>query len=205
MTSPAKRRANRRNAQKSTGPKSAAGKARVARNAVRHGLSLPVLGDPALSPEVADIARMLAKSLTGRELDALGHALACRIAEPIVDLRRVNEARLPLLDALQADLRNAGEPLRGLVRLLRYQRRALSRRNAAVREFCAAMVAQAQLAEQSQRRKGNDVSDALPRAAMVPERGDPARGARIAELSVLAARVEDRARLGRTKPPEKDQ
>jgi hypothetical protein len=145
MTSPAKARANRRNAQKSTGPKSAAGKVKVARNALRHGLSLPVLGDPALSPEVADIARMLAKSLTGREVDGRGHALACRIAEPIIDLRRVQDARLPLLNEVQADLRHAGKPLRELVRLERYKRRAASRRNAAIREFCTAMVAEAQV------------------------------------------------------------
>ncbi len=145
MTSHAKVRANRRNAQKSTGPKSAVGKARVARNALRHGLCLPVPADPALSPEVADIARMLAKSLTGREVDGRGHALACRIAEPIIDLRRVNESRLPLLNALQADLRHAGKPLRELVRLERYKRRAVSRRDAAIREFCTAMVADAQV------------------------------------------------------------
>ncbi|HUI97344.1 MAG TPA: hypothetical protein VLX44_16425 [Xanthobacteraceae bacterium] len=156
MTSPAKARANRRNAEKSTGPKSAAGKATVARNAWRHGLSLPVLGDPALSPEVADIARTLAKSLTGREVDGRGYELACRIAEPIIDLRRVNDARLPLLNELQADLRNAEKPLRELMRLERYKRRAVSRRNAAIREFCTAMLAEAQLAEQSQHRKDND-------------------------------------------------
>jgi len=119
MTSPAKQRANRRNAAKSTGPKTAAGKAAVARNALQHGLSLPVLGDPALSPEVESIARMLAKSLTGVELDGRGHELACRIAEPIIDLRWVREARLPLLNAIEADLTKASKPLRELVRLER--------------------------------------------------------------------------------------
>ena len=39
MTSIAKRAANKRNAQRSTGPKTAAGKAVAARNAVTHGLS----------------------------------------------------------------------------------------------------------------------------------------------------------------------
>ena len=55
MISPAKARANRRNALKSTGPKTAAGKAAVAANAHRHGLSIPVLLDPALSREADDL------------------------------------------------------------------------------------------------------------------------------------------------------
>lgn len=38
MTTPAQRKANQRNAQKSTGPKTAEGKAIAARNATRHGL-----------------------------------------------------------------------------------------------------------------------------------------------------------------------
>jgi hypothetical protein len=144
VTSPAKQRANRRNAEKSTGPKTAAGKARVARNALRHGFSLPLLHDPMLSPEVESIARMLAKSVTGRELDARGHDLACRIAEPIIDLRRVREARLPLITELQTDLTKAAKPLRELVRLDRYIRRALSRRKFAIREFCTAVQAAAE-------------------------------------------------------------
>ena len=37
-TSPNKIEANRRNAKKSTGPRSAAGKAKSSRNAVKHGL-----------------------------------------------------------------------------------------------------------------------------------------------------------------------
>ena len=45
MTTPAKVQANRRNAKLSTGPRTAAGKAAVARNAIGHGIfaSLPVL------------------------------------------------------------------------------------------------------------------------------------------------------------------
>ena len=45
MTSIAQRRANRRNALKSTGPKTKAGRRRASLNAVSHGLSAPV--DPA--------------------------------------------------------------------------------------------------------------------------------------------------------------
>jgi hypothetical protein len=108
MTSAAKARANRRNALKSTGPKTIAGKATVARNAHRHGLSLPVLIDPALSREADDLARRIEKSVTGAEADAYGHELAGRIAEAILDLRRVREAKQPLVSALYADPTAAG-------------------------------------------------------------------------------------------------
>jgi len=50
---------SRVNARASTGPKTRDGKARVARNARRHGLSLPVLHDPALSRAVGDLARKI--------------------------------------------------------------------------------------------------------------------------------------------------
>ena len=47
MTTPAKRDANRQNARRSTGPKSAEGKARSSRNAVTHGLTArPAPGEP---------------------------------------------------------------------------------------------------------------------------------------------------------------
>ena len=59
--------ANRMNAQKSTGPKTPAGKALVAHNSHRHGLSLPVLDDPALSREVEDVACRMTTPLIGAE------------------------------------------------------------------------------------------------------------------------------------------
>lgn len=48
MTSARKIKANRENARVSSGPNSAHGRANSTRNALRHGLSLPVYSDPAL-------------------------------------------------------------------------------------------------------------------------------------------------------------
>jgi hypothetical protein len=121
MTSPAKIRANRRNALRSTGPRSCAGKAIAARNARRHGLTLPVLDEPSLAPEVVALARRIEISETGDAADAAGHALACRIAEAMIDLRRVRLAKLPLVAALHADPCGSGT-LMQLARLDRYER-----------------------------------------------------------------------------------
>jgi hypothetical protein len=97
VTSARKTRANRVNAQASTGPKTARGRAHAARNALRHGLSLPVTSDPALSEEVEALAREIA----GADASAEIQELARRAAEAQIDLRRVRYARHRLLsDAL---------------------------------------------------------------------------------------------------------
>jgi hypothetical protein len=142
MSETARARASRRNASKSTGPRTAAGKAIVARNATKHGLSLPVLADPCVAPEVEVLARTVETSVTGRACDAPAHALAARVAETMIDLGRVRDAKRPVVAALHADPRHAMTPLRELGRLDRYERRALSRRRSAVREFAAAVAAQ---------------------------------------------------------------
>ncbi len=132
--------ASRANGHRSKGPATPEGKARRLHSVRRHGLSLPVLNDSALSAEVEDVARKLAKSVTGAAVDSRRHELACRIAEAIIDLRRVRDAKLPLVADLQSDPTNSAA-LRELVRLDRYERRAFSRRKLAIREFCAASVA----------------------------------------------------------------
>ena len=109
---------------------------RIAR---RHGFSIPVLAEPGLGAEVHAVARAIERSVAGRELDAQGHALAARIAEAMIDLRRVRLAKLPLTAAVHADPANARRPLGELFRPDRYERRALSRRNTAITEFAAAV------------------------------------------------------------------
>src|SRR5262249_12734168 len=119
MTSPRAIYATRINARASTGPRSAAGKARSARNARRHGLSVPVLHDPTLAPEIERLARMIA----GDEADAEHIEAALRIAEAQVDLVRVRHARR----ALMPDGLPRPECKAQLRAIEDYERRALSR------------------------------------------------------------------------------
>ena len=99
MMSDRKIKANRANARASTGPKTAQGRVRTARNALRHGLSLPVCSNPALSEEVEALAREIA----GPGANAETKELARRVAEAQIDLRRVRYARYQLLSRALAD------------------------------------------------------------------------------------------------------
>ena len=99
MTSDRKIKANRANARASTGPKTAKGRARAARNALRHGLSLPVCSNPALSEEVETLAREIA----GPDANAETQELARQVAEAQIDLRRVRYARHQFLSHALTD------------------------------------------------------------------------------------------------------
>ncbi len=82
MTSVRKIKANRANARVSTGPKTRHGRFRSAKNALRHGLSLPVESDPALREQVQALASQIAGPSAGAHIQLL----ARRIAEAQVDL-----------------------------------------------------------------------------------------------------------------------
>src|SRR5262249_55215984 len=99
MTTDRKIRANRGNAQASTGPKTARGRSRVARNALRHALSRPVYSDPALSEEVEALAR----EIIGTDSNPERRELAHRIAEAQIDLRRVRHVRHQILSQALSD------------------------------------------------------------------------------------------------------
>ena len=85
----AKTETNRANARASTGPKTARGRARSARNAFRHGLSIPVESDQVLRGQVQALTRQIAGSDTSVNIQILAH----QIAEAQVDLLRVRSAR----------------------------------------------------------------------------------------------------------------
>jgi hypothetical protein len=79
---------NRRNAGKSTGPKSRAGKSRAARNAHRHGLARSIWSDPVLASATETLARELAGPAAGAELQSL----AREAAADHIDVDRVRRA-----------------------------------------------------------------------------------------------------------------
>jgi hypothetical protein len=89
MTSERKIKANRANSRASTGPKTARGRVRAARNALRHALSLSIHSDPALSEEAEVLARKIAGTDVSSEIQKLAHS----IAEAQMELRRVRRAR----------------------------------------------------------------------------------------------------------------
>jgi hypothetical protein len=92
MTSARKFWTNRNNCRASTGPKTATGRATSAGNARRHGLRIPVLSDPSLSPQVEVMAQRIAGD-AGPELVEL----ARRIAEAQIDVLRVQRARCDIV------------------------------------------------------------------------------------------------------------
>jgi hypothetical protein len=89
MTSLRKLQANCANARASTGPRSAAGKLRSARNSRQHGLSAPVWSDPELSAA----ARIFALEIAGPDAALQLQRLARVIAGTQIDLERVRQAR----------------------------------------------------------------------------------------------------------------
>jgi hypothetical protein len=91
MTSERKIQANRRNAQRSTGPRSRKGKRRVSKNALR-GLATRILDDPEKLAQVEQLVRALAPE--GRP-DRL--QLARIVAEAELEVIRVRTARRNLL------------------------------------------------------------------------------------------------------------
>jgi hypothetical protein len=99
VTSARKIRSNRANARSSTGPKTPKGRGRSAKNALRYGLSLPVLSDPTLSQEVAALALQIAGADATPEIQEM----ARHIAEAQVDLRRVRVLRHDLISRALSD------------------------------------------------------------------------------------------------------
>ena len=93
MISNRKQQANRANAKRSTGPRTAEGKARASGNAQLHGLAIPVIANQAFQAEIDQISQAILESCgPGANLE-----LATRIAEAQVDLNRVRCARHRLI------------------------------------------------------------------------------------------------------------
>ena len=123
--------ANRRNAKKSTGPRSKAGREASRRNARRHGLAIAIETDPAFHDEIEKLAKALSLS---QKVDE--HARDAARAE--FDLLRVRKIRTWLFETLYYDAtttKSMAELNDKLAKLERYERRAFSRRRRALRQI----------------------------------------------------------------------
>ena len=90
--------ANRRNARKSTGPRSAAGKKRAGCNAYRHGLSVSMSSNAAFAKELDRLVREIA----GDTKDAIALERARAVAEAELELARVRRAKVALIERASA-------------------------------------------------------------------------------------------------------
>ena len=143
MTTERKRRTNQHNAQRSTGPKTLAGKARSKQNAWKHGLSIPV----SVQPDFADLLRALESSLewdTASTPSAKEDLRAVLVA--VLEVLRARSISAHILDqwiqhcdpavaGASTSESSASDLMQDLLRADRYERRALSRRKSAIRSF----------------------------------------------------------------------
>ena len=90
--------ANRRNARKSTGPRSGAGKKRASRNAYRHGLALNITSTAVFAKQLDK----LVGQITGETEDAMELERARAIAQAELDLARVRQAKVALIERASA-------------------------------------------------------------------------------------------------------
>ena len=147
--------ANRRNAKKSTGPKSEEGKAKSALNATKHGLTSRRVW---LSDEDGERFREFRHGVMEdlRPLGALETQMACRVAAQMWRLARVPAIEAEMFDRLRHDLIGVDEGLGGawlrdgapyegaLARLARYEtaiERSVTRVLAELRRMQAARIA----------------------------------------------------------------
>ena len=119
MTSERKIAANRSNSRTSCGPRSAAGKNRVSRNATRHGLAALVHRQPFPLAQI----EQLADAICGGEQDPLLREQARTIAETTLTLQAVQAQKSALIERLRD--REAVALASGDNRLIRAQARHL--------------------------------------------------------------------------------
>ncbi|MFC1455638.1 hypothetical protein ACETIH_02655 [Microvirga arabica] len=151
MSTSRKTAANRANARRSTGPRTAAGREQSRRNAFKHGLAVSIDTIPELAHELAHLAQLIAGDDCENPLVMQAAAL---VAEAAIDLIRVRRAKIDLLTAQLYQSCGVPHPSTETVlpvtcasktlecfaweqlkRLDRYERRALSRRRTAIRAF----------------------------------------------------------------------
>ena len=127
--------ANKKNAKKSTGPRSKTGRAISRRNALRHGLAINVRADPAVHDDIERLAKVLSPSDDAQDRSENVRAAA----EAQFDLLRIRRIRAWLFETLYFGKPATSDSLAKLTdelaRLERYERRAFSRRRCALQSL----------------------------------------------------------------------
>jgi hypothetical protein len=110
--------ANRRNARKSTGPRSSAGKNRASRNAYRHGLTSSLTSTAAYAKQLDKLVR----KIIGDTEDPILLERARAIAQAELELARVRRAKVALIERASAfgelDPPRPSSPVTRIIRLL---------------------------------------------------------------------------------------
>jgi len=119
---------------RSGGPRTARGKAHSARNALRHGLSLPVAADPATAAAVEALTRQILAAPPGEA------GAPAERAEAQVDVARIRHVRHDLIAAAFIRGNDTTALAQRLAAINRYERSALWRRKFAIRAFDATRV-----------------------------------------------------------------
>jgi hypothetical protein len=122
--------ANRANAQKSTGPRTAAGRLKSSRNSFRHGLSLPLQLDMKTLAKADAIRRALAHDQVSDDQQMA----ATEVAQAQLELLRIRAVRAELTAMVDVASGNL-EQLQRLAALDRYERFAHTKRRRASRKL----------------------------------------------------------------------
>ena len=122
--------ANRANARRSTGPRTALGKLTSSRNALRHGLSLPLQPDHAGSGEILALVQALVEG----DASEMNLVAANEVALAQLELARIRTTRAALFadnNAVPGD----AQSLKRLAALDRYERVAYAKRRKAAKSL----------------------------------------------------------------------
>jgi hypothetical protein len=122
--------ANRANALRSTGPRTAVGKRRSSRNAFRHGLSCPL----SLGTEDATKLAAIAQAVAGEGAGEARLLSAAEFAQVQLEVLQIRARRTELIAKIDLGQCNMQE-LRRLTALDRYERYARTRRRRASDRF----------------------------------------------------------------------
>lgn len=87
------KQARRTNARKSSGPKTEAGKLRVSRNALTHGLSIPIGLLPNSRAAIERLAHIILESINLSKNDPTAWYAACSFSEAHLDVERIRSLR----------------------------------------------------------------------------------------------------------------